>query len=279
MSTSRERKIEAELLRVQIIPRAGYDPSDLANRFRAIEEEGSTQWPGSLLNPGNRHHRINEEIARLSINPTGATSDYIEFNRAQRRMSPEPVMEGTARNPGRNPKGRSRIGDSPLDHNVEFPSSRYRTFNGGDIFRVSVPRNWRDFRDRHSIIFAPRAVHESHSGQPVFTHGAIIGAIDTRTGNLQQASDRYIGPLLKNNPHLEARGGFRRASIAGRDALSVTLVGSSPATGRSEVVAVSTAMLDNGLLFYVISVAPNDEYHVYERVFERILRSVEIDSL
>src|SRR5256885_8133000 len=69
---SREYETEADLLGAQIMARAGYDPRDLANMFRTIESQGGSsgpEWLSSHPNPGNRYGRINEEAARLRVQP------------------------------------------------------------------------------------------------------------------------------------------------------------------------------------------------------------------
>ena len=71
MKYSREYEKQADLLGVQIMARAGFDPRHLAHMFEAIEKEaaGKTppQWLSSHPNPGNRVQYINEEAAKLTI--------------------------------------------------------------------------------------------------------------------------------------------------------------------------------------------------------------------
>ncbi len=70
---SREYETQADILGAQIMARAGYDPRDLANMFRTIEQQGgggAPAWSSSHPNPGDRYARINNEAcAPWSMGP------------------------------------------------------------------------------------------------------------------------------------------------------------------------------------------------------------------
>jgi hypothetical protein len=50
----------------------------------------------------------------------------------------------------------------------------------------------------------------------------------------------------------------------------------SDATGAEERIALYTTLLRDGSLFYVIGVAPNDEYDGYANIFSHIVRSIQL---
>ncbi len=284
---SREYETQADILGAQIMARAGYDPRDLANMFRTIEQQsgssGAPEWLSSHPNPGNRYERINQEAAKLRIERSRTGQDTAGFTRAQselRRMSPAPTMQEIASKGQRNPQsgGQSYPEDAKIASRVENPSPNYRAYTGGNLFRVNVPDNWREFASNNSVTFAPEGAFGNYRGQSVFTHGAIVGVVDAGGNDLRQASDRYINGLLQGNQYLSPQGNYRRASISGRNALSMVLAGTSNVTGRNEVVVVYTTMLRNGALFYLINVAPRDQYRAYERAFQNVLRSVQING-
>jgi hypothetical protein len=283
---SREYETQADILGAQIMARAGYDPRDLANMFRTIEQQsggsGGPEWFSSHPNPGNRYERINQEASRLRIERSRSAPDATAFNRIRdelRRMSPAPTMEEIARKSQQQPQSDRRYpDDAKLGGRVEAPSSSYRAYAGGNLFRVNVPDNWREFADNNSVTFAPGGAYGNYQGQAVFTHGAILGVADAGGADLQTASDQYVGALLRGNPYLKPQGNYRRGSIDSRNALSIVLAGTSNVTGQDEVVIVYTTMLRNGALFYVINVAPRNEYRSYERAFQTMLRSVKING-
>jgi len=100
---SREYEQQADILGAQIMARAGYDPHELANMFRTIEQQsgsGGPEWLSDHPNPGNRYQRINQEAARLGFRSSEMTYNTVAFNRVQsqlRRMPPAPTMEEIAR--------------------------------------------------------------------------------------------------------------------------------------------------------------------------------------
>jgi Zn-dependent protease with chaperone function len=283
---SREYETQADLLGAQIMARAGYDPRDLANMFRTIEREsggsGGPEWLRSHPNPGNRYETINEEAERLQINPRAGGTDVAAFNRVQselRRMPQARTMAEIEQQAARsaNTESRQYPADSRIEGRVENPSSSYRSYTGNNLFRLNVPSNWEQFDGQNSVTFAPRGAYGNYRGQPVFTHGTIVGVANARTNNLEQASDTFIGSLLQNNGYLQPQDRYLRASISRRRALSISLSGNSPVTGRSEIVNVHTSMLRNGWLFYVINVAPRDDYGQYQRAFNDMMRSISLN--
>lgn len=281
---SREYETQADLLGAQIMARAGYDPRDLANMFRTIEQQsggsGGPEWLSSHPNPGNRYNRINDEARRLHIN-TARRNDSYEFNRAKsylRNQPPALTMEQIARNQQAGQNQPQYPSDSRIEQRVENPSTRYRTYSGGNLFQVAVPENWRQFGDNSAITFVPQGAYGNYQGQSVFTHGAIVGVINAQTTNLEDASMRYVKGLLQSNSYLSAQRNFRRGNLDGRNALGITLKGRSPVTGQNETVNVYTTMLRNGLMFYVVNVAPNNDFRNYAQVFQHILNSIDISA-
>ncbi len=285
---SRNYERQADTLGAQIMAQAGYDPRDLANMFQTIERQsgssgGGPEWLSSHPNPGNRYEQIMQEANSLRINRNAARFDSAEFNRVQselRRLSPAPTMQEIAQRGARNQpsSGRQYPEDSRIEQRVDAPSGSYTTYNGGNAFQLSVPSNWERFEDQNSVTFAPRGAYGSYQEQPVFTHGAIAGVINPGTSNLEEASDRYIGSLLQNNSYLQAQSRYRNANIAGRQGLSITLSGQSPVTGQREIVTIYTAMMRNGTLFYLIGVAPSNDYRQYNQAFSTIIRSLRLND-
>lgn len=284
---SREYETQADVLGAQIMARAGYDPRDLANMFRTIEREsgGSNgpEWLSSHPNPGNRYERINQEAESLRTNRNAARFDTVEFNRVKsdlRRMSPAPTMQEIAQRSANNQQtGNQRYpNDSQIEQRIESPSSSYRTYTAGNLFRLNVPNNWQQFEGQNSVTFAPRGAYGNFQGQSVFTHGVIAGAVNAQTSNLEDASDRYVGSLLRNNSYLQPQSRYQRTNLSGRSALAITLAGRSPVTGQTEVVSIYTTMLRNGALFYLINVAPREDYGQYQRAFNTIVRSVSLNN-
>ena len=285
MKYSREYERDADILGAQIMARAGYDPRDLANMFRTIEREsgGSSgpEWLSSHPNPGNRYQAINEEAARLRINNNSGRSNSNAFLQVQnelRRMPKAPTMQEIASRQQTSQNTRNYPNDSRIEQRVESPSNSYRSYRGSNLFAVNIPSNWQSFEEQSSVTFAPRGAYGNYQGQSVFTHGAIVGVTNSNGTNLQVASEQYINNLLQNNSYLQAQSRFRRSTIDGQPALAITLNGRSPVTGATEIVTIYTSLLQNRNLFYVINVAPSDQYRNYQRAFNTLLQSINLNQ-
>jgi Zn-dependent protease with chaperone function len=283
---SREYETQADILGAQIMARAGYDPRDLANMFRTIERQGGgsgPEWLSSHPNPGNRYERITEEAQLLRVPASRGTGGSAEFQRIQndlRGMAPAPTMEEAARSrAGRvSNTGRRYPENSRVANRVELPASNYRTYASGNLFRVAVPTNWREFPDGNSITFAPEGAYGDYQGQAVFTHGAIVGVTDAGSRNLRTATNAYLNALLRGNPYLQVQGSSRPTRLDGRTALMQTLAGVSNVTGQPEQVTVYTSLLRDGRLFYLINVAPRAQFASYRPAFQEMLNSVRLNG-
>jgi hypothetical protein len=282
---SREYETEADILGAQIMARAGYDPRDLANMFRTIEQQGGGGGGGFLSDhpsPSDRYARINREAQDLRVNGSGR-GDSREFARIQERLrgyQRAPTMAEIQRSGQRNPVGETTGNqpDNPPTGRVSYPSSRYENytiFNGG--VQVSVPNNWRQINDGSSVWFVPEGAYGQYNGQAVYTHGASFGVAQTNNRNLQTATQELINGLAQGNNNLRTSGGYQRTTMSGRNALFTTLSNTNEATGRPENVRVITTQLRNGQLFYMIAVAPQSERN-FENAFQTIMQSVRIND-
>ncbi|HZI17956.1 MAG TPA: M48 family metallopeptidase [Pyrinomonadaceae bacterium] len=294
---SRKYETQADILGAQIMARAGYDPRDLANMFRTIQQQGGgrggPEWMSSHPDPGNRYQRINQEAALLRVNSNSATQDTRAFQQAQgrlRSMGRAPTMEEIARSGQRYPdQGGSYPDDRYPDNRypdnrypddsygrgerVAYPSSSYRT-ETNNLFRVSVPSNWRQIGSGDSATYAPEGAYGSQG----ITHGVIFGASQTRSRDLQNATREVVEGLLQGNPYLRQTGSYQRANMNGRAALATALVGRSNVTGRNEQVTIIVTQLSGGNAFYMAAVAPQDEYGSYRGTFDNILRTLQLNT-
>lgn len=280
---SREYETEADILGAQIMARAGYDPRDLANMFRTIEQQGG--GGGGFLSdhpsPNDRYARITKETEYLRVN--SGRRDSREFAGIQERLrgyQRAPTMQEIARTGQRYPVGENagNYPNNPPTGRVEYPSSRYQSysiFNGG--VQVNVPSNWRQVNDGNSVWFVPEGAYGRYNGQTVYTHGASFGVAQTNNRNLQGATQELINGLAQGNNNLRISGGYQRTTLSGRTALFATLSNVNEATGRPENVRLITTQLRNGQTFYMVAVAPQSERN-FETAFQTILRSVRIND-
>jgi predicted Zn-dependent protease len=289
MKFSREYEKQADLLGTRIMAGAGYDPRDMANVFKTIEQEsgpGGPQWMSDHPDPGNRYEYINQEARALHVtaSPRRVTPEFQNAQSHLHSLSPAPSSEEVARNKN---AGRTTgatgtsgatgaTGAAPRTTNIARPDSRYTAYNEGNLFRVSVPSNWQQLADNNTVTFAPEGAYGSVNGNSVFTHGAEIGVSRQESHDLQTATGELIDALRQGNPRLSNPANYERSTVGGRQGLHTVLSNVSDATGGQEVIDVTTALLSDGSLFYVLGVAPREDYNGYSPIFRTIVKSIQL---
>lgn len=280
---SREYETEADILGARIMANAGYDPHDLANMFKTIEQQSGGSGGGFLSDhpsPSDRYARINQEAQYLRVNnPIRDTRDFDRIQARLRGMGRAPSMQEIARSGQRYPSGETtgNYPNNPPQGRVAYPSTRYQTYSTvGGLVRVSVPSNWRQLGESNSVWFAPEGAYGQYQNQVVYTHGINLGVAQTQSQNLQQATQEFLNGLTQGNNSLRQRSGLQRTTVGGRTGLTTTLTNVNEATGQAEIVTVITTQLRNGQLFYLIAVAPESESASYQAAFRNILRSIQI---
>lgn len=280
---SRDYETQADVLGSQIMANAGYDPRDLANMFRTIEQQSgggrAPEWLSTHPNPGNRFENINREAGRLNVvsNPRKITP---EFRRVQERLSSMPrartmaeIQRDYQRTGGRDTQTQSPIANGTYSRTVATPSTRMRVYSNSAM-SVNIPSNWQDFDTSGQVWFAPEGAYGSEG----ITHGAMIGAARSNSSNLNQATREYVDQLLQANTYLRQTGNQQRATVAGRTGIATVLSGRSSVTGRNEVVTVYTAQLRSGDLFFVATVSPEEESYRYNSIFRDMVSSIQLND-
>jgi hypothetical protein len=268
---SREYEKQADILGTQIMAGAGYDPRDMANVFRRIEKEsgsGGPQWMSDHPNPGNRVEYITEEANKLRV--ANATRDTRAFEQVQahlRRLPKAPTTEEAVKGRGRTTGTSGR--DVPrTGGRIDPPSSSYRTYNEGNVFQIAVPSNWRELPNNNTVTFAPDGAYAEGS----FTHGVQVGIGRNESHDLQEATEELLQSLGQGNA-ISRPSGYDRVNVGGRSGLR-TFVTNSMQDGSRETIAVYTAQMRDGSLFYALGVAPQNEFQQYRNVFEKISSSI-----
>jgi Zn-dependent protease with chaperone function len=280
----REYERQADLLGAQIMARAGYDPRDMANMFQTIQSKGGgggPEWLSSHPNPGNRYDAINKESAQLRVtNPVRNTADFTQLKARLQRMAPAPTTEQVMKQGGGNRRTGQDTGyPAGQVGQVEPPSGRYQTYDGGNLFRLAVPSNWRELQGNNSVTFAPEGGYGEYRGQSVFTHGIQVGMESgVNAGDLRAATNQFIQGLAQSNPSLGQAGNFSNINVAGRPGLATVLTNVSDVTRQQERIALYTTRLADGSLFFVVGVAPAREFNAYRQIFNRSVQSLQLND-
>lgn len=283
---SREYETEADILGAQIMARAGYDPRDLANMFRTIEQQSGGGGGGFFSDhpsPSDRYARINREAQYLRVvNPINDTREFASAKERLRGYPQAPTMAEIARSGQRYPADNSgnypnaNYPENPPRGRVEYPSTRLQTYRILNGVQVSVPNNWRQLGDSDSVWFAPEGGYGQYNGQAIFTHGVNFGVTQTSNRNLQRATQEFVSNLSQGNNNLRSNSGYQRTTLGGRTAIWTSLTNTNEATGQLENVRLITTQLSNGQLFYMIAVAPQSERN-FESAFQSVASSVRVN--
>jgi Zn-dependent protease with chaperone function len=277
----REYERQADLLGVQIMARAGYDPRQMANMFKTIESEGGSrqpEWMSSHPNPGNRYDAILREAATLKVQGNADSGDFNGIKARLAGMSPALTAEQIAKvntsKAGDTSGGTTSAGARTVVR-VEPPANQSRTYRPANFLTISVPANWQPSSASDGVVtYAPAG----GIGDNGFTHGVQVGVLQDGTGNLQRDTEQMLQGFVRSNPKLQRQGGFTRDTLGGRAGLTTVLSNRSDASGGAESVTVSTTQLrGNGVLF-LIGVAPEGEASTYAVAFRRVRQALKISD-
>jgi hypothetical protein len=283
----RDFEKQADLLGVQIMARAGYDPRGLARMFETIEKEsksggggGTPQWMSSHPNPGNRTVYINKEAESLTIAPKGDETEFVAVKTAFNALAPAVSMAELAKARQR-PTGQAAAAAQPTGspgQPVPPPSSEFKNIAGGKVFQASVPGNWNALSSNNSIKVVPENGYGEANGQTMFTHGIEFGVAKSNTRDLREATAVWLNAVAQNNPELRLAGKQETGQISQRTAIATPLSNPSPLGGQ-ERITVYTTFLADGTLFYILTLAPDAEAATYMPVFQKVVASVRLTEV
>jgi hypothetical protein len=275
---SREYERQADLEGAQIMARAGYDPNDMANMFKTIQKQGGAggpKWLSDHPDPGDRSAYIQSEARSLHVdNPIRNTREFAQVQAHLKQLPPAPSTEQATKTAGRRGPVGTSGGGVPTGP-VDAPSPSFQTYTEGNVFRVSVPSNWRELPGNSTVTFAPEGAYAQSNGQSVFTHGVEIGSARNESHDLQTATNELIASLGQGNPGLSRPSRYDRINVGGRQGLRAVLSNTSSA-GEPENIVLFTSQLRDGSLFYAIAVAPRGDFPSYGRVFDRVISSIQL---
>jgi hypothetical protein len=273
LKMSRTAETEADLDGARIMAEAGYDPRDMANFFKTLQSEHGSEGPEFLSDhpdPGNRIEAINGVVSSLPLskNPVRITPEFeqVKARLASRNLNSSAEMSRLG--PGGGGRG-SR--PAPPDETFAHFESRDKSF------AVDYPGNWDALKvDDANMIFAPRGAYGRMNESVMVTHGIFIGAVPAQADELEEATRIFVEQQLKANPDFQIQGQIKQIDFGDAKGYAAIMAGPSPVTGVTEIDVIYTTATEDGRLFYLITIAPQDEYDNYRNVFERIIEAIRL---
>ena len=269
---------QADLEGARMMAEAGYDPRDMANFFKTLQAQGGQRGPEFLSDhpdPGNRVASINEILPSLQTKSQPIKNSQ-EFQQAKARLT------GASLTKSDEPE---RIG--PRDPNDIKPSTRppapassLSQFQSRDgAFTFQFPQNWDGLsagQDETNLIFAPKGAYGERGEAVYVTHGIFVGTLPAPSNDLASANEALIRQQLETNADFRVQRAPERISLNGRTAYATVVAGPSPVTGVVEIDVIYTTATADGRLFYLITMAPEDEFESYQPAFQQIINSLQL---
>ncbi len=288
----RDAEYQADQLGAEIMAKAGYAPSAMADFFQLLRGEQGRD-PGKLEQffsdhppAADREARIRQQARTLGPVRSREVGGFKQVAAGLRRLPPASSRQAQRR--PEDPRSADGRETRPVDVRVERPSSRFERFeqrNG--FFTIEHPDNWRVYAsDGYAVSIAPEGgVVETANGQEALLYGLIVNhyepfeATDRRRGSLEDATDDLVRQITRSNPYLRAQDDSPRPTqIDGASALSVVLSGRSPVTGEEERVTVFTRGLPDDHVIYALCIVPGRDYDSLSRTFSQVMRTLRIND-
>lgn len=265
---SRDQEVEASITAVRLLADARFDPNALRTVLEKINEAQtgeSARLPAFVFNHPQSvtlSPEIVELTDRLALpqRRARASAEFRTFRTALQKVS-YPVAEAVA-----------ALATDTLPN--LFRHSQ-------DYYRLGYPSGWQVTRTgANGAIIAPAAgVQTMRTGDDI-THGVMFDLFDLAAANrpltLEEATNRLIVFLRQRNQSLRIVPGAQSLTPVGDEpGLRTVMIGESTANTFSEVVWVVTRVYYQSL-FYMVFVAPEDEFPAYQPIFEQIIRSARL---
>ena len=275
----RTAETQADLEGARLLAATSYDPRDMAKFFENLEARGGQRVPEMLSDhpdPGNRVAAINQALGSLQVSPK-PIRDTEEFRRVKARL-----LGGTIGSPDEP----NRIG--PRDPTTiepgarpERPSSDQKQFQSRDgSFAIRYPANWDALgtQEGDDVIFAPKGAYGRLGDGVYVSHGIFAGVVAPGADDLGSANEIFVRRQIEANRDFRVQRDPERIEAGGRVWYRTVVVGPSAVTGVAEVDIIYSTATADGRLFYLITMAPEDEFEHYRPVFESIISSIQLAS-
>jgi len=302
---SRDLESQADIRGAQILAASGYSPADMVNFFHTLESVDSskkTSWLSDHPAPPDRINRIQQEARSLKVtgNPTTNVTALNAVKGQLRGLGAAPtsaqIAQGTGANPQPSGRQRTNSGGSTMG-NVSVPapsSSLARYTSRSRVYQIGYPSNWKVYEEGNTgVTIAPPGGIGDVGGRTEVVYGAIVnhynpfgnaasgfqGGGGRGAISLEDASSDLVAQIQQSGPHLRViNGSTQRFTMAGGNALAVSLGGTNQSTGIQERVTVVTRQLADGHLLYLLFVTPERDAGSYGPVMQAMVRSLQVQD-
>ncbi len=296
---SRGAEEQADVLGTQIMAKAGYNPLDMVSMFEMLRST-SGHDPSSVGKffsdhpaSADRAARIKKELSLLGSTPQAApVANYAQM---KSRLQQMPKAKSMADIQKQAPQGggKGQGGSQPANASIELPSANYRTYQSRDsLYRIDLPDNWQVSEEPQGVgltIVPKGGAVQAQEGSQIIC-GVMVNLFDpSQAGSakaggpfrgsdrLEQSTNALLGDLMQNNPHLQVgANSAKRSQLDGASSLQLLLAGKSPATGKTEKVAVHTREVPGEGLLYLLFITQDEQRTQISDAHARMLKSLKV---
>ena len=269
MKYSREAEKEADALGARIMALAGYDPLEMARFFEKLAAEGGSRPPiflSSHPDPGNRTQLVQAEMQAPNF-PQNQQFGYRTGNFDEAKQLVAQLPE---------PKTSPQMAQATAPPSA--PSGDFRTLRAR-TFALAYPSGWQTYGNQssNSVAIAPQQglVRTSRGGVGI-GYGAVLAYYQPRSNDLGGATQELISELRSINPTLRTAGGSRQVTVSGNPGLLIEMAAESPYGGVERNILLTVARPEG--LFYMVFVAPENNFAQVEPAFEQMVQSIRFAS-
>jgi hypothetical protein len=278
LTYSRNAEAQSDNLGARIMAQAGYNPLEMAHFFEKLQVQGGLGVPHFLLihpTPGNRQKEIEAAIQTLPARNYNATTG--EFTRAKQQVaSLPPPRQAKKLHESRNSFAPTPVvvPNRPRDPSGEFKPLRAR------IYSLSYPADWQAYGDTDSAMATmapPDGLIKTATGGVTVGYGAMIsyyfpgggrGPVNLKTGTME-----LLTRLGLANRGLKVAANSKKIRVDGQPAMVTYLTGASPYGGQETNVLLTVERPEG--VFYLVFVAPMQDYRAVQPLFEKMLNSIQ----
>lgn len=273
----RDAEKQADLMGVDILYDAGYDPRGLPQFFEIIQGKygaGGAQFLSDHPNPGNRTEYVNDEIATLPprtrwIKTTPEFTSMKKLADGMHAYSAKEIAGGAWKRGG-------AAGIAASAQPVSFqPSGKWKQLEHAD-FSLQYPDNWEVAERSDGATVAPaNGIASDANGNPAVLYGVMIGSFQPRQGSdLAAATDQLIASLQQGNSGMKAVTGTADVKVNQRAGKSVEFLNQGASIGgAAERDWLVTLARKDGSLSYLVFIAPQKDFEALRPTYEQILRT------
>ncbi len=271
-----ESERQADLIATQILRDAAFDPQNMVAFFQTVDSESAglaADFDSSHPTVPNRAARVRREVTNMGGLLKTLRGDSPDLHTTQARLRDEMARSD------------STYDDDYYGEAPDPPSSRMVRFTGHDL-EFRHPENWTVNEEGETISIAPYGGIVSGS----LAYGMRISTFDPQDGyfgqntlttpgqgiggtTLSRATNQLLDELRHSNPNMTVIRTLQGRRVDGLTGMTVELNNDSPVGGR-ETDWLVTVLRPNGLLYYFVGAAPQQDYNRYLPTFEQMVASV-----